>query len=42
LEAAVKRAYGGTKEIKWFQVHAGLSALKLYGNDKVLPQDTMD
>jgi isocitrate dehydrogenase len=41
LEAAVEKAYGGKKKIVWFEVHAGLSALKLYGNDDVLPDDTV-
>ncbi len=42
LEAAVEKAYGGKKRIVWFEVHAGLSALKLYGNDDVLPDDTVN
>ena len=42
LEAAVEKAYGGKKKIVWFEVHAGLSALKLYGNDQVLPDDTIN
>jgi len=41
LDAAVKKAYGGGKKIVWFEVFAGLSALKLYGNDQVLPEDTL-
>jgi len=41
LDAAVKKAYGGKKKIVWFEVFAGLSALKLYGNDQVLPEDTI-
>ncbi len=41
LDAAVKKAYGGKKKIVWFEVFAGLSALKLYGNDQVLPEDTV-
>lgn len=41
LDSAVEKAYGGKKKIVWFQVHAGLSALKLYGNDRVLPEDTL-
>jgi len=41
LDAAVKKAYGGERKINWFEVHAGLSALKLYGNDNVLPDDTI-
>ena len=41
LEAAVKKAYGGKRKIVWFEIHAGLSALKVYGSDHVLPEDTL-
>lgn len=41
LDAAVKKAYSGKKRIVWFEIYAGLSALKLYGNDQVLPEDTV-
>ena len=41
LDAAVEKAYVGKKKIVWFQIHAGLSALKIYGNDRVLPDDTL-
>lgn len=41
LDGAVEKAYGGKKGIIWFSVHAGLSALKLYGHDAVLPDDTL-
>jgi len=41
LDAAVQKAYGGKKRIVWFEIHAGLSALKTYGNDKVLPEETL-
>ncbi len=42
LDAAVKKAYSGKRRIVWFEIHAGLSALKLYGNDRVLPEDTVN
>jgi len=42
LDSAVAKAYGGKKKIIWFQVHAGLTALQLYGNDDVLPEDTLN
>ncbi len=42
IDSAVKKAYKGKKSIVWFEVHAGLSALKLYGNDQVLPEDTLN
>ncbi len=41
LDNAIKKAYHGKRKIVWFQVHAGLSALKLYGEDQVLPKDTL-
>ena len=42
LDSAVEKAYHGKKKIVWFQIHAGLSALRLYGNDQVLPNDTLN
>ncbi len=41
LDAAVKKASGGKKRIVWLEIHAGLSSLKTYGNDNVLPEDTL-
>ena len=42
LDESVKKAYQGTRQISWFQIHAGLSALKTYGEDAVLPNDTIE
>jgi isocitrate dehydrogenase len=41
LDSAVRKAYDGKRQIEWFEIHAGLSALKLYGSDRVLPEDTL-
>ncbi|MBC8486600.1 MAG: NADP-dependent isocitrate dehydrogenase [Bacteroidetes bacterium] len=41
IDSAVKKAYSGEKSIEWFKIHAGLSALKKYGNDDILPEDTL-
>lgn len=41
LDAAVDKAYAGKKRIEWFEVYCGLKALKIYGNDSVLPEDTI-
>jgi len=41
VDSAIKKAYNGKKKIHWFEVHAGLSALQLYGNDDILPEDTI-
>ncbi len=38
--AAVKKAYGGKREIQWCPLYAGLEGLHHYG--KVLPQETVD
>ncbi len=42
LDAAVEKAFNGKKKIIWMEIHAGLSALKNYGNDDVLPEDTIN
>ncbi len=42
VDAAVNKMYQEQKKIIWFQIHAGLSALKNYGNDDVLPDDTIE
>ena len=42
LDGAVSAAYGGKKKIVWMEIYAGLSALKTYDKDTVLPQETLD
>ncbi|UPT72425.1 MAG: isocitrate/isopropylmalate family dehydrogenase [Elusimicrobiota bacterium] len=42
LDGAVELAYKGKKKIAWMEVYAGLSALKAYDKDTVLPQETLD
>jgi len=42
LDEAVKLSYQGSRGISWFLVRAGLSALQTYGQDVVLPQDTIE
>ncbi len=41
FDAAVEKAYGGQRKIVWFRIFAGLDALQLYGDDQVLPADTI-
>jgi isocitrate dehydrogenase len=41
VNAAVKRAYGDKREIKWMQVYAGQKAADVYGNDDYLPDETL-
>ncbi len=42
LDAAVERAYGGTRNIAWYEVYAGEKANEVYGETVWLPQDTLD
>ena len=41
IDAAVAKAYGGSKAIEWFKVYAGDEACDLYGTYQYLPQDTL-
>lgn len=41
LDSAVEKAYGGQKKIEWFEIYAGEKALKYYGDDHWLPEDTL-
>ncbi|MDX1617139.1 MAG: NADP-dependent isocitrate dehydrogenase [Balneolaceae bacterium] len=41
LDGAVKKAYGGDREIEWFEIYAGEKAVKFYGDDEWLPTDTL-
>ena len=42
IDAAVEKSYNGKKKIAWMPIHAGLSALKKYGNDDILPEDSLN
>jgi isocitrate dehydrogenase len=42
IDAAVKAAYGGQRQINWFKVYAGDEACEKYGTYQYLPQDTLD
>ena len=39
--AAVKKAYGDQRRIRWMQVYAGQAAANLYGDDQYLPEETV-
>ncbi len=41
VDAAVKQAYHGKRQIAWMEVYAGEKAAKLYGEDSWLPQETL-
>jgi isocitrate dehydrogenase len=41
VDSAVEKAYDGEKKINWFEVYAGEKAVKEYGDDTWLPEDTL-
>lgn len=41
VNAAVRKAYDGTREIRWMQVYAGQAAADLYGESTYLPEETL-
>jgi isocitrate dehydrogenase len=41
VNAAVSKAYGGEREIKWMQVYAGQKATEVYGGELYLPDETL-
>src|SRR3990167_6873039 len=42
VDAAVKKAYGGKRQIHWMEIYAGEKATNVYGKDTWLPQETID
>ncbi len=42
VDAAVNKAYDGKRKITWFEIFAGEKAVKEYGDNEWLPQDTID
>jgi len=41
VDAAVAKAYGGKRQIAWMEVFAGEKAVKVYGNNTWLPDETL-
>ncbi len=41
LDAAVARAYGGARQLEWMEIFAGEKAVKVYGNDTWMPDETV-
>ena len=41
VDAAVAKAYGGRRKIEWMEVYAGEKAVKVYGDDSWLPEETV-
>ena len=42
VDAAVAKAYDGTKKIAWMEVYAGEKSTKIYGPDVWLPEETLE
>ncbi len=42
VDAAVKKAYNGSKKIHWLEVYAGEKAVKIYGDNQYLPDETIE
>ena len=41
VDAAVAKAYGGKRQIQWMEVYAGEKAVRVYGPDIWLPEETV-
>jgi isocitrate dehydrogenase len=41
VDAAVAKAYSGRRKVEWMEVYAGEKAVKVYGNDTWLPDETV-
>ena len=41
-DAAVKAAYGGEKKVSWMEIYSGEKAVKVYGDDVWLPDETIE
>jgi isocitrate dehydrogenase len=41
IDAAVSKAYGGSRKIHWMEIYAGEKSTRLYGSDVWLPEETM-
>ncbi|MBS1538026.1 MAG: NADP-dependent isocitrate dehydrogenase [Bacteroidetes bacterium] len=41
FDAAVEKAYNGTRKIEWFEVYAGEKSNEVYGENTWLPDDTL-
>src|SRR6476659_5054622 len=41
VDAAVEKAYEGTRRIRWLEIYAGEKATRIYGSDVWLPDETL-
>jgi isocitrate dehydrogenase len=42
VDAAVEKAYGGSRAIHWMEIYAGEKSTRLYGSDIWLPDETVE
>ena len=42
VDAAVAKAYGGSRRIHWMEIYSGEKSLEVYGEDEWLPAETLD
>jgi isocitrate dehydrogenase len=42
IDAAVEKAYGGERKIAWMEIYAGELAVKTYGGETWLPEETLE
>ncbi|PSV98716.1 NADP-dependent isocitrate dehydrogenase [Photobacterium iliopiscarium] len=42
VDAAVKKAYAGDRNIEWMEIYTGEKSTQVYGDDAWLPQETLD
>ncbi len=42
VDAAVEKAYGDGRGVRWMEVYAGEKAVRVYGGDTWLPRETLD
>ena len=42
VDAAVDKAYGGVRAIRWMEIYAGEKATRVYGSDVWLPDETLE
>jgi len=42
VNAAVEKAYGGKRKIRWMEIYSGEKSLEVYGEDQWLPAETLD
>lgn len=42
FDAAVEKAYGGSRKVAWMEVYAGEKAVETYGGDTWMPEETFE